>query len=149
MISETTWILQGYFVSKPYHILKFINCAFQETTFIQFKVLQGDKDFTTANVCPSLATRKKHTPSAIPIEVNEREYKKPNIILSRKQKNTKELNEKKEIDLISMLKYMPLIDREYYKTVGAWNWFLIFLILNNVEHRFSHILNLDFSWCRT
>ena len=68
---------------------------------------------------PQFTNSKKHSPSAIPIEVNEREYKKPNIILSRKQKNTKELNEKKEIDLISMLKYMPLIDRECYKTVGA------------------------------
>lgn len=66
---------------------------------IQFKILHGDKEFITANVCSSLPTRKKQSPLTILIILNEGGYHKPKIVSSRKQKNIYELNEKKKIDL--------------------------------------------------
>lgn len=53
---------------------------------IQFKILHGDKEFITANVCSSLPTRKKQSPLTILIKLNERGYNKPKIVSSRKQK---------------------------------------------------------------
>lgn len=86
---------------------------------IQFKISHDEKEFIAANVWPSLSSQKKLNPSTIPVKVNERDYKKPKIILLRKQKNTNQFNEKKKIDSISMLKYIPLIDKQHYKTVGV------------------------------
>ena len=113
-----------HFQTVPYSKVHLLHFSRNDIYNIQFKISHGSKEFTTANVRPSLSTRKKQGPLTIPIKVNERDYKKRKIILikiilSREQNNTKEINEKKKTDLISMLKYMPLIDREYYTTVGV------------------------------
>ena len=48
----------------------------------------------------------------------QNESNKPMITTSRSQKCDKELSKEKIEDLRSMLKHMPLIDREYFKTLG-------------------------------
>ena len=40
------------------------------------------------------------------------------IIQSQKQRFEKELAAAKKEDLTSMIKYMPLLDRQYYKSIG-------------------------------
>ena len=52
---------------------------------IQFKILQVDKEFKTANGCP-LLNQKKQSLSIIPIKMNQRYYKKPEDVSFQESK---------------------------------------------------------------
>ena len=75
MISEIRefWKLLRFQIA-PYS--KFHQLCFSRNDIYstQFKISHGDEEFTTANVCPSLSTQKKQSPSTIPIKMNERDY---------------------------------------------------------------------------
>ena len=62
---------------------------------IRFKILHVDKEFKTANGCPSLLNQKKQSLSIIPIKVNERYYKKPEDVSLQESKEHKEANQEK------------------------------------------------------
>lgn len=111
------------------HFLKFINFAFQETAFITFnlkfcKVAKNSKQ----QMCFSVYQFKKgRAPQLYQLKWMKETIKKLKIILSKKSKNTKEPNKKKNFDLISMWKYMLLIDKEYYKAAGIKEWYYLIL----------------------
>ena len=49
---------------------------------------------------------------------NSRAAQQINILTSRKQKCEKQINSDKKNDLRTMLKFMPIIDRHYYESLG-------------------------------
>ena len=84
---------------------------------VEFKLSHGDKEFLSANIGRHATTRNR--PNSIdrhPLEIATRESFK--IVDSRKRTRDKELSKEKKAHLVSMLKYMPLADRDYYKSIG-------------------------------
>ena len=83
------------FQTVPYS--KFLQMCFSRKNIydIRFKILHVDKEFKTANGCPSLLNQKKQSLSIIPIKVNERYYKKPEDVSLQESKEHKEANQEK------------------------------------------------------
>ena len=77
----------------------------------------GDKEFLSVNIGRHATTRNR--PNSIdrhPLGIATHESFK--IVDPRKRTRDKELSKEKKADLVSMLKYMPLADRDYYKSIG-------------------------------
>ena len=87
---------------------------------IEYKQSHSDKSFTMVNI----GHKRKRSVRAVKVQGvsilsdEQNESNKPMITTSRSQKCDKELSKEKIEDLRSMLKHMPLIDREYFKTLG-------------------------------
>ena len=103
----------------PYQKLLQLKFEQQNLHELKFKFSQGDTEFQTINIGRhASAARRSKTASVVRYPVQVMEEKEINIVSSRKQKREKEISESKKADLISMLKYMPQLDREYYKSIG-------------------------------
>ena len=86
---------------------------------IEYKQSHSDKSFTMADI----RHKRKRTARVVKVQgVNitsdEQNESKPMIAISRCQKPENELSKEKIEDIRSMLQHMPLIDREYFKTLG-------------------------------
>ena len=88
---------------------------------IEYKQSHSDENFTTVNIGhekkKSIRAVKKQGVNITTIESNEKKSIK--ILTSRCQKCDKQLSTAKIEDIRSMLKHMPLTDREYFKTLGV------------------------------
>jgi len=98
--------------------LKFSKCSLH---IIEYKNSHAESDFRSAMIGQTRRTRKQNTDGKFPIEVNTSVPPAIRIVSSRKQKTEKELPKNKLQDLKSMLTLMPLLDREYYRTIGVKN----------------------------
>ena len=87
----------------------------------EYKQSHSDENFTTVNIGhekkKSTRAVKKQGVNITTIESNEKKSIK--ILTSRCQKCDKQLSAAKTEDIRSMLKHMPLTDREYFKTLGV------------------------------
>ena len=81
---------------------------------IGFKLSHGDKEFQIENIGKKSHNRKKKD-NLMPVQTVACATK---VLQSRKQRSNKEISVAKKDDLTSMIKYMPLVDREYYKTIN-------------------------------
>ena len=93
---------------------------------IEYKQSHSHENFTTVNIGhekkKSIRAVKKQGVNITTIESNEKKSIK--ILTSRFQKCDKQLSTAKFEDIRSMLKRMPLTDREYFKTLGvSFLWF--------------------------
>lgn len=89
---------------------------------IGYKQSHSDETFTQVDIGhernKSVRVVKKQGVSITSIE--QKEPKKTMILTSRSQKCEKQLSAAKIQDIRSMLKHMPLTDREYFKTLGIY-----------------------------
>ena len=86
-----------------------------------YKLSHNHDSFVIENVEIVTPRRKNYAnfrKSSILCMEDENALNKVIIIESRKQKNDKVLPSAKKRDLVSMLKYMPLLDRDSYKLMG-------------------------------
>ena len=88
---------------------------------IQFKVSHSSSSFQSVYIGRRKTTRNKPQTGLLPVEIMNEESlnNEVKIVQSRKQKTEKELVQAKKDDLKSMLKFMPLVDRQYYLTLGV------------------------------
>ena len=88
---------------------------------IQFKVSHSSSSFQSVYIGRRKTTRNKPQTGLLPVEIMNEESlnNEVKIVQSRKQKTGKELVQAKKDDLKSMLKFMPLVDRQYYLTLGV------------------------------
>ena len=89
--------------------LKFVR---SDSFIVQFKLSHRDIEFIAASIGNNRNSRQS-------IQRNGKATPTRSVILSPcVQKTERELDKKKMIHLREMLKYMPLIDRDYYKTLN-------------------------------
>ena len=94
---------------------------------VDFKLSHDDRVFTSVHVGTGTHTRRSsfnQSASVSGSKIDLRKLKESsnasiNILKSRIQRNTRKLDDKKKKDLEEMMKFMPLIDRKYYGTLGC------------------------------
>ena len=83
---------------------------------VRYKLSHGNDSFEAVYVGRRAITRQKNIKqSQMPIQSVQRGVK---IVEARKQIADNEIANNKKDDLRSMLKYMPLVDQQYYKSTG-------------------------------
>ena len=109
------------FSRVPYTKVCQLKFAKANLHIIEYKQSHSDENFTTVNIGhekkKSICAVKKQGVNITTIESNEKKSIK--ILTSRCQKCDKQLSTAKIEDIRSMLKHMPLTDREYFKTLGV------------------------------
>ena len=81
---------------------------------VRYKLSHSDSDFQVACIGKKGRQSRKSS-NTHPVQVAETDSK---MLISRKQRSHKELPQLKMADLKSMLNLMPIVDRQYYNSLG-------------------------------
>ena len=86
---------------------------------IEYKLSHSDREFIKAKIGKQRKKPARGAKDELPIQIIEdsRVAQQINILTSRKQK-CELTNSDKKNDLRTMLKFMPIIDRQYYESLG-------------------------------
>ena len=111
-----------HFNRIPYSKINQLKCDTSKLDRIGYKLSHNHDSFVIENVIIVNSRRKNYADSikgSILCMEDENALNKVMIIESRKQKKDKVLPPAKKSNLVSVLKYMPLLDRDYYKSIGT------------------------------
>jgi len=107
------------FSKIPYSKLCQLSFNSEDLHTIRFKLSHSDESFKQEYIRKRPRSNCRNIPSIKMMEntPGQREVK---ILISRRQKLDKSLPKAKVDDIRSMLRLMPLLDQEYYKTIGIF-----------------------------
>ena len=106
------------FCNVPYTQVFQLRFSKSESYTIDYKLSHGDAEFQRTSIGKTRSSRRSKGADSHPVKLVEVEKTKVKILVSRKQKSEKQMSKAKADDLKSMLKLMPLIDQQYYRTLG-------------------------------
>ena len=106
------------FCNGPYTQVFQLRFSKSELYTTEYKLSHGDAEFQRTSIGKTRSSRRSKGADPHPVKLVEVEKTEVKILVSRKQKSEKQMSEAKADDLKSMLKLMPSIDQQYYRTLG-------------------------------
>ena len=108
------------FCKVPYIKAFQIRFCKEDLHTIEYKLSHSDREFIKAKIGKQRKKPARGAKDELPIQIMEdsRAAQQVNILTSKKQKCEKQFNSDKKNDLRTMLKFMPIIDRQYYESLG-------------------------------
>ena len=103
------------FAKVPYTKVFQLRFSKKDLHFVRYKLSHSDQDFQKV----SIRKRQRSSRSMLALQAMENTPEaSPTILVSRKQKENKQLSQAKVEDIRSMLYLMPIVDQQYYHSIG-------------------------------
>ena len=103
------------FAKVPYTKVYQLTFSKKDLHFVRYKLSHSDQDFQKV----SIRKRQRSSRSMLALQAMENTPEvSPKILVSRKQKENKQLSQAKVEDIRSMLYLMPIVDQQYYHSIG-------------------------------
>ena len=106
------------FCNVPYTQIFQLRFSKSEVDTIEYKLSHGDTEFQRTSIGKTRSSRRIKGADSHPVKLVEVEKMEVKILVSRKKKSEKQMSKAKADDLKSMLRLMPSIDQQYYRTLG-------------------------------
>ena len=106
------------FCNVPFTQVFQLRYSKSELYTIEYKLSYGDAEFQRTSIGKTRSNRRSKGADSHSVKLVEVEKTEVKILVSRKQKSEKQMSNAKADDLKSMLKLMPSIDQQYYRTLG-------------------------------